>query len=139
MGEKAVNLFHKNRFWVVVAPVLAVAGFIASDAWWEPNYQLAANISIAVLAGAVNVFTVLYWARSNWTANRIGKIFLQKCFFLSLVLNQIVLAVWWDTEYPFRQQVRFAIYALGAVAYLAMVVTLWREQQNDRHTPEREL
>lgn len=115
-------------------PVIAVSLFLLGDMWWTLDYQLAANIAIAVLAAAVNVFTVLYVTRSNWKANRIGRIFLRKCIFLSLVLNQIVAAVWFDSEYPGRQHVRFAIYALGAIAYIAMVVSLWHEQQKDRKT-----
>lgn len=120
-------------------PVIAVTLFLLGDIWWTLDYQLAANIAIAILAGAVNTFTILYATRSNWRANRIGRIFLRKCIFLSLVLDQIVFAVWFDSEYPGRQHVRFAIYALGAIAYVAMVISLWNEQQSDRREPEREL
>lgn len=120
-------------------PVLLVSLFLLGDLWWTLDYELAANIAIAVLAVAVNVFTILYGFRSNWRANRIGRIFLRKCVFLSLVLNQIVFAVWFDSEYPGRQHVRFAIYALGAIAYVAMVISLWHEQQNDRRELEQEL
>jgi hypothetical protein len=48
------------------------------------------------------------------------------------VLDQIALSLWWDLDYPFRQQIRFAIYTLGAVAYLPMLVSLLREQSRDR-------
>ena len=113
-------------------PVLAVAAVLLTDIWWDPNFELVANISIAVMAGAVNAFTVLYAWRSNWQSNRIGRIFLRKSLLLSLVLDQIVLSVWWDEDYPFRQHVRFALYALGAIAYVAMVVSLVQEQNRDR-------
>ena len=75
---------------------------------------------------------VLYWARSRWWANRIGKIYLAKSIVLSLFLSQVVVATWWDTDYPGRQHIQFAIYTLGAVVYLPMICSLWREQNRDR-------
>ena len=58
--------------------------------------------------------------------------FLAKGVAFSLVLWQGVAAVWVDDTYPYRHHLRFAIYSLGAVAYAAMVITLWVEQRTDR-------
>jgi hypothetical protein len=85
------------------------------------------------------IFHLLYALRSNWRANRVGKIFFVKTVFLPVMLWQIVLSTWWNEDYPFRQQIRFAIYSLMVVAYLAMVITLWSEQRADRRDPDREL
>lgn len=98
----------------------------------EVDYRLAANISLLCVAVLVNVFTLLYLFRSIWWRNEIGKIYLAKCLVLSIVLDQIALSLWWDLDYPFRQQIRFAIYTMGAVVYLPMVVSLLREQARDR-------
>jgi hypothetical protein len=109
-----------------------------SDLWWAINYELAANWSLTVLTVCVTVFTVLYAARSNWKANPIGAILLAKSIFLTVTLWQIVASVWVSTEYPFRQQIRFVIYALGALAYITMVVSLWRYQHQDRSALRRQ-
>ena len=95
------------------------------------SWQTAANISLLAAAGLAILFTGLYGFRSNWRANRIGKVFLVHCVLMGLVLAQIVLA-WWDPDYPARQHVRFIIYAGNAVAYMPMIWTLWREQRRDR-------
>lgn len=114
--------------------VLIVATFLA-DLWLHIDYRVAANSSLAILAGLVTIFTALYGWRSSWRANTIGKVFLAKGIAFSLVLWQIVVAVWWDADYPGRQHLRFIIYSLGAIAYAAMVVTLWVEQRNDKRRP----
>lgn len=104
-----------------------------SDIAWHIDYELAANWSLTVGAVVVTTFTGLYASRSNWKANTIGQILLVKSIFLTGMLWQIAASVWIDENYPFRQQIRFVIYALMAVSYIAMVATLIREQQRDRH------
>lgn len=93
---------------------------------------LAANIALIVLAVMVAVFTILYIARSPWERNEIGRIYAGKSVLLSLVMIQIGLSVWISTEYPGRQWARLLIYSAGAVAYMPMIVSLWRHQQADR-------
>lgn len=118
--------------WVYLAGLLTIVGIFVSDVWFTIDYRLGANISLVLAAVFVTVFTVLYGLRSLWRANRIGKIFFTKSVVLAAVLWQIVLASWWDTEYPWRQQIRYVIYTLGALVYIPMLWSLWREQQRDR-------
>lgn len=120
------------------AAAVAILGFVAADIWFTIDYRVAANTAILVMATVVTVFAGLYALRSRWRSNRIGRIYLTKSVILAVVLWQIVAAVWLDTEYPGRQQVRFAIYAFGALAYLLMLVSLWREQNRDRRKVSRE-
>lgn len=118
--------------WFYLACAVLIAIILVCDIWFDIDYQFGANLALLVLAALVNAFTLLYVVRSKWRSNRIGRIFLAKCAVLSLVLDQIVLSVWWDLQYPGRQHVRFAIYALGALVYIPMLISLWREQQRDR-------
>ena len=118
--------------WAYAAAVALIVVVLALDVWFDIDYRIAANVSLVIVAVFVNVFAVLYWARSRWWANRIGKIYLAKSVVLSLFLSQVVVATWWDTDYPGRQHIRFAIYTLGAVVYLPMICSLWREQTRDR-------
>ncbi|MFV8136416.1 hypothetical protein ACNQR7_02475 [Mycolicibacterium senegalense] len=118
--------------WIYGAAVASIVAVLVSDIWLDVNYRFLANISLISVAVLVVTFAVLYLTRSRWWTNRIGKIYLAKSIVLSLVLIQIVMASWWDADYPGRQHLRFAIYTLGAVAYLPMLVSLWREQQRDR-------
>lgn len=115
-----------------VAAVLAILGFIVADIWFDIDYEVAANTAIVVMAAIVTAFAALYALRSKWRSNRIGRIYLTKSLILAAVLWQIVAAVWINTEYPGRQHIRFAIYALGALAYLLMLASLRREQARDR-------
>lgn len=82
------------------------------------------------------LFAALYAGRSRWWTNRIGKIYLAKSLILALVLMQAVVSVWWQDDYPGRQVIRFIIYSLGAVTYVPMLWSLWREQQRDRRGRE---
>lgn len=119
----------RRAYGLAVALIVAV---LFMDVWFEPDYEFWANVALIVVAVLVVVFAGLYGARSKWWTNRIGKIYLAKSLVLSLVLVQIAVGVWWPGEYPGRQHVRFAIYTLGAVVYLPMIVSLWREQNRDR-------
>ncbi|MBU8833582.1 putative phage holin [Mycolicibacterium goodii] len=120
--------------WVYAAGLAAIAATFAADIWLPVDYRIAANTTIPVLAALVIVFATLYGLRSKWWSNRVGPIMLVKSVLLALVLVQISVSQWWDTDYPFRHQIRFTIYSLGAIAYIAMNVELWREQQHDRRT-----
>lgn len=93
---------------------------------------LAANVALLALAVLVNVFTLIYLVRSPWWRNHVGRIYAVKSVVLSAVLNQIVLSIWWDTDYPGRQAIRLTIYALGALVYVPMIWSLVLEQQRDR-------
>ena len=121
--------------WAYRAAVAGVVGIVATlvaGIWWTIDYRVAANVSLVYMVALTTVFAGLYLARSKWWTNRIGRIYLVKSLVLALVLAQIVAAVWWDTDYPFRQHIRFVIYSLGAVVYVPMIVSLLREQRRDR-------
>ena len=94
--------------------------------------NIAADIALTLMAFAVLVFTLLYGFRSAWRTNRIGRVFLVKSSFLSLVLAQVCVSVWTQRDYPFRDEIRLVIYGLGFLSFLFMIRTLWREQQRDR-------
>ena len=118
--------------WGVTAAAVTILSMIVVDVWLPIDYKVAANISLLMIAVLVNAFTLLYFVRSKWWTNRIGRIYLAKCLVLSAVLDQIALVLWWDADYPGRQYIRFFIYTMGAVVYVPMLLSLWREQQNDR-------
>lgn len=118
--------------WIYAAGAAGVAGTIISDIWLDVDYGLAADISLIYIAILTVVFAALYALRSRWWSNRIGKVYLAKSLILALVLVQAVMSIWWEDDYPGRQVIRFIIYSLGAVAYVPMLVSLWREQQRDR-------
>lgn len=93
---------------------------------------LAANVALLCLTVVVNVFTLIYLVRSPWRSNHVGRIYAMKSAILSAVLIQITVAVWGSPDFIFRQQIRLAIYTLGALVYLPMICSLVREQQADR-------
>ncbi|OMC50541.1 hypothetical protein A5742_01575 [Mycolicibacterium fortuitum] len=118
--------------WIYVAGAASVAATILSDIWISVDYGINANIALLCIAGLAVTFAALYACRSRWWTNRIGKVYLAKSLILALVLVQAVVSVWWQDDYPGRQIIRFIIYSLGAVAYVPMLASLWREQQRDR-------
>lgn len=128
------QLLARHRFlaWVNIMAIAGIVGTVISDVWFDINYRTAANFALLIMATLVVSFTLLYVLRSRWSTNKIGLIYAVKCGALSLVLVQATVASWWDLEYPFRQQIRFMIYAVGALVYIPMIVSLFREQQRDR-------
>lgn len=112
--------------------VLVIGTVVLADVWFDVNYRVAANTAMAVMAVMVTCFTGLYLFRSRWRSNRIGRIFAAATVFLALYLTQGAVAVWVSNDYPGRHLLRFTIYTLGAVAYVPMLISLWREQQRDR-------
>lgn len=118
--------------WIYFAGAAGVAATLTADIWWDIDYRLAANISLVYIAVLTVSFAILYGCRSRWWTNRIGKIYLVKSLILALVLIQAAISVWWHMDYPGRDIIRFIIYSSGAVAYVPMLVSLWREQNRDR-------
>ncbi len=125
--------------WVAGVAAVCVTAVFALDFRVQLDYELAANISLLFLAAFVTGFTVLYVSRSVWWRNEIGKIYLAKCVVLSLVLDQIAVVVWVEADYPFRQQIRFALYTTGAVVYLPMLFSLWTQQTADRRKAQTDV
>ncbi|WP_187328496.1 hypothetical protein [Rhodococcus sp. WS3] len=93
---------------------------------------LAANVALLALTVLVTTFTLIYIFRSPWRKNHVGKIYATKSVFLSLVLIQVSVSIWYSPDYFSRQPIRLAIYALGALVYVPMIWSLLREQQADR-------
>lgn len=120
--------------WIFGGGIAIILVTFLADIGLPVDYRLAANWALTVGATFVTAFLVLYAVRSNWRANRIGVILLTKSVFLTAMLWQIVASVWWDQHYPFRQQIRFVLYAMMAISYIAMTASLLREQRRDRAT-----
>lgn len=118
--------------WIYAVGAAGVAATVISDIWIDVDYGLNADIALLCIGALAVAFAALYGGRSRWWTNRIGKVYLAKSLILALVLAQAVVSVWWQDDYPGRQIIRFVIYSLGAVAYVPMLVSLWREQQRDR-------
>lgn len=124
---------------VYLAGAAAVAATVAAGAWTDAiDFHLAANISLIYISALVTAFTVLYGIRSNWRANQIGRVFFVKSVTFTAVLWLITLQNWWDVDWGWRQEIRFIVYTLGAIAYLPMVITLVRKQQADRRQRDEE-
>lgn len=126
-----------HRIYGIGVGIIAVT-FLA-DVWLVVDYWRAAAWSLTLGAVFITVFTGLYGVRSNWRANRIGKIFFAKSVLLTVTMWQIVATTWVGQDYPYRNQVRFVIYAVFALAYITMDVALWREQSRDREVARRDL
>lgn len=128
------HLLARYRFmvWVNIMVVVGIVGTVISDRWFDPNYRFAANIALLTMATLVVAFTILYVTRSRWSSNKIGLIYAVKCGALSMVLVQATVASWWNLDYPGRQQIRFMIYAIGALVYVPMILSLLHEQKRDR-------
>lgn len=109
-----------------------VTTFLADMIGLPVDYWRAAAWSLTFGAVFVTIFTALYGTRSNWRSNRIGKIFLAKSVLLTAALWQIVATTWVGQDYPYRNEVRFVIYAVLALAYATMDIALIREQNSDR-------
>lgn len=112
-----------------------VAATLVADIWWfdTDDFRVAANVSLVHIALLTAVFTARYAFWSQWWTSRVGPTYLTLKIIMTVVLWQIVIATWWDTDFPGRQQIRFAIYSLGAVAVMAMIDKLVREQRRDRN------
>lgn len=121
------------RYWYGFCGLIVGATFALDGlGWWNVDYQEAANWSLACIAVWSTLFAIRYAFWSRWWTNRIGKVYLAKSIILALVLIQAAVTVWSSGDYPGRDQVRFAIYALGSAALVSMLVTLWQEQRRDR-------
>lgn len=120
---------------VAAAAVVMLVLLGSLDLFTELTGRDLGNVSLTAMAVLVTAFTGLYYIRSRWWSNRIGKVFLIKSTLLSLVMIQISVSSWTGSAYPGRDTVRLVIYVGGALAFVALLVTLWQEQQQDREGP----
>lgn len=111
--------------------VIIAATFIADIGGLPVDYWRAAAWSLTLGAGFVSFFTVRYAFWSNWRSNDIGRILLTKSILQTAMLWQIVATTWIGQEYPFRNEIRFVIYAVFALSYITMDVALLRKQRRD--------
>ena len=118
--------------WLYLIGLAGIVGTLIADIWYEIDYSVAADVSLIYIAILSAAFAVRYAGWSKWWTNRIGKVYLAKSVILALVLVQAMVSVWWQSDYPGRQIIRFIIYTMGAVVDVPMLVTLWREQRRDR-------
>lgn len=112
--------------------VIIIATFLVDLIGLPVDYWRAAAWSLTLGAGFVSFFTVRYAFWSNWRSNRIGKILLTKSILQTAMLWQIVATTWIGQDYPYRNEIRFIVYAVFALSYITMDVALLREQRNDR-------
>lgn len=120
--------------WFTGLCAASVGVVLLADIWWfdTDDYRVGANVSLIYIALLTAVFTARYAFWSRWWNSRVGPTYLALKLLMTLVLWQIVIATWWELDYPGRQQIRFAIYSLGAVAVLAMINRLVHEQRRGR-------
>lgn len=118
--------------WFVGISAVVITVVLAADIWADIDMRVAANMSLMYMAVGATVFAARYAFWSNWRASQIGPTYLAFKVAMSLVLWQIVVAVWVDADWPGRQHVRFIIYSVGAVAAVVWVATLMRVQKKAR-------
>lgn len=114
--------------WFIGLGIVAIILTLLADIVLPIDMRIAANVSLIYMAVASTAFAIGYAVRSNWRNSRIGPIYLGYKSVMSLVLWQIVIAVWASPDWPGRQHARFIIYSLGAIATAVWWVTL-REAQ----------
>ncbi|MCV7208767.1 hypothetical protein [Mycolicibacterium canariasense] len=115
-----------------------IGGALFSDIWWlDPNhFRIAANVVLVIVALLTTIFTVRYAFWSRWWTSEVGPPYLAMKTMWSLLLWQISLATWWDPDFPGRQELRFAIYSLSALAAVAMIAALVHQQTVRRRDKE---
>lgn len=83
------------------------------------------------------VFITLYASRSPWLDNELGiALMFQKIGFL-LVILVVLMSLFLGLDYPFRQEIRTAIYSIVGIALWVDVVNLLRYQYRARHKINR--
>lgn len=92
------------------------------------------DYTLFALAIVVCLFTAVYFARSWFrkVRNRVGNIYMAKSVFLSIVLVQVSASVLYKSDYWNRDYIRLIVYGIGVLAYIVMLVSLIREQNQDR-------
>ena len=117
---------------IIAGTVLVCCALLSDIWWWDPDdFRVAANVSLIAVALFTTVFTVRYAFWSRWWTSRVGPAYLALKIFMSMLLWQIAVATWWDSDFPGRQELRFVIYTAGAVAALAMIPKLMYEQRRE--------
>lgn len=94
-----------------------------------------ADYALAALAIDTTIFTAVYAIWQPWWKERVSQIYLAKSVLLSLVLLQISASVFAGSDYPYRAEIRFTLYSLGALmmfALLIMLLVLQHRTRSDR-------
>lgn len=91
--------------------------------------ELVATIGLCLMVVEMGIFLATYVIYSPWWVSPLGKIYAAKTTLMSLVLLQNAASVLSSSDYPFRHEIRAAIYIGGAIAMIALWVMLRRFQR----------
>lgn len=117
---------RNRRRAILVGTLLVDAAIVAALA---PDFNLAANVLIVLLAVKCIVFVVLYGIRSNWTATAPGRAVMGLVGSLALisVVGSLTITL---GDYPGRPVVRLVMIWLAAVAVMPLLLSLIDAQRN---------
>ena len=118
----------------IIGTVVTVVSLVVGTVCGMTSHDWAtgADVSLIYMGVLATAWSVLYGIRSAWRSSAVGRAVLTQSVILAAVLIQGAVSQWIDHDYPWRHEIRFALYSLGAVSFVAMLRSLWREQQRDR-------
>ncbi|MGB0971621.1 MAG: putative phage holin, partial [Mycobacterium sp.] len=105
-------MIYRILTWAFTVGAVLIPAALAAEVWVDPDYQLLADVALALLAAVVTIFTIRYAFWSRWSDNPTGRAFLAKSVVLAMLLLHIVAERWIPVAYPLHEHVRFAVYAV---------------------------
>jgi hypothetical protein len=118
-----------KRHWILLATVVPDAVVVTAAA---PNYELAANILLALLMIKASIFVGLYGFRSNWRATAAGRAVmgLVACISVICMLGTVNLLM---GGYPGRPVVRLVAFVAIGIMLMNLVLALVAAQREEAH------
>lgn len=110
---------------------LSVAS-LATVVWYFFDTETAGTIILSLCAFFSWIFCILYFARSNWWVESVGRAMMAGNLFFAMVLTQNSFSSWTNSNYPFRSEIRLGLYAALFCSGFKLVATLWYIQGKER-------
>lgn len=115
--------------------LMMAAAIIAATSVAAP---LGLSIALTFTAFMAWTFVGLYTTRSAWRSTAVGQVVVLTNIALAFVLTQAMLSQWTDQDYPYREQVRIAMYGALSYGLVWKTVLLYRIQRADRKAATNE-
>ncbi|MGW4718893.1 putative phage holin [Nocardia sp. NPDC004260] len=112
--------------------ILAVAFLINVALMVFLPIQDAVNVLIVTVAAKSTVLTLVYGFTSGWRFQPLGKAVILLVSGIAAVTLQASVSIFTNASYPFRDQIREALWTYVALSMLWLLLTIYRVQRDGR-------
>lgn len=102
-----------------------------------------ANWMLLVITVGYWIFAIVYGTLFKWYNNEVGRVQLPSKVLMACILTQVTASAFNQSDYAYRNEIRFALYLLGAIIVIVVNFVIlrmaWRKYSTKRKIKRGEI